>query len=320
VNVGFWAFLNFFTELGAQSAALRARVIRSTVPVPTKDPFAAALIEQLLAHRNSDGGWGYYPGKLTRLEPTSQALIALTAAGQAVDASVLDRWPMRNNLFVDVDASPPNIAFHAQAVLALRAVNHPHPFTRLHALIASKGMTFPPMDGLPQDNSLQGWSWRRGTTSWAEPTAWALIALKAWHAGDASTEAAERIDAGEQLLADRMCRKGGWNYGSSMIFNTALPPHGAVSALGLLALADKQHSRAARTSLEFLHSHRLDERSASALALSLLALRAYEIPADDVDEALHAQWEHTQYLRNTVGIALALSAVTRSSVYRGGRA
>jgi len=289
------------------------------VSVSIEDTFAAALLDQLLEHRNADGGWGYYAGKATRLEPTSQALIAIVAAGHSPDASVLDRWPMRNGLFVDVPASPPNIAFHAQAVLALRAVNHPHPFTPLHALVAAKGRTFPQMDGLPQDNSLEGWAWRRGTTSWAEPTAWALVALKAWQTGDASTRAADRIREGEELLADRMCKSGGWNYGNSMIFNTALPPHGTVSALGLLALADKPHSRAARTSLEYLRSHRLDERSASALALSLLALRAYAVPADDVEDALRSQWEHTRYLRNTLGIALALAAVSRSSVYRVAR-
>jgi hypothetical protein len=290
------------------------------VSVSIKDTFAAALLDQLLAHRNADGGWGYYPGKLSRLEPTSQALIALAAAGQPVDASVLDTWPMREGLFVDVSASPPNIAFHAQAVLALRAVNHPHPFSRLYALVGAKGRTFPQLDGLPQDNSLEGWSWRRGTISWVEPTAWALIALKSWHAADASTEAADRIRVGERLLADRMCKSGGWNYGNSMIFDAALPPHGTVTALGLLALADKQYARAARISLEFLVAHRLGERSASALALSLLALRAYAMPADDVEDALRSQWEHTKYLHNIVGIALALSAVTRSSVYRGGRA
>ena len=35
------------------------------------------LRQQLLDGRNADGGWGYYRGRVSRLEPTCWALLAL---------------------------------------------------------------------------------------------------------------------------------------------------------------------------------------------------------------------------------------------------
>ena len=53
-----------------------------------------ALRTFLLAGRNADGGWGYYPGKASRLEPTCWALLALPD----VDPVVLTRWPLAGGL------------------------------------------------------------------------------------------------------------------------------------------------------------------------------------------------------------------------------
>ena len=49
-------------------------------------PLALALREA----RNLDGGWGYYAGKSSRLEPTCWALLAL---GGEADVEVLQKWP-----------------------------------------------------------------------------------------------------------------------------------------------------------------------------------------------------------------------------------
>src|SRR5262245_59995163 len=37
----------------------------------------ASLRDQLQKARNRDGGWGYYPGKSSRIEPTCWGLLAL---------------------------------------------------------------------------------------------------------------------------------------------------------------------------------------------------------------------------------------------------
>jgi len=45
--------------------------------------------------RNVGGGWGYQPGKASRLEPTCWALLADT--GRAPNLEVLLRWPQRDD-------------------------------------------------------------------------------------------------------------------------------------------------------------------------------------------------------------------------------
>ena len=43
------------------------------------------LQHQLLETRNGDGGWGYEPGRTSRLEPTCWALLALGGAQAGPD-------------------------------------------------------------------------------------------------------------------------------------------------------------------------------------------------------------------------------------------
>src|SRR6478736_1185162 len=106
---------------------------------------------RLLDGRNADGGWGYYAGKASRLEPTCWALLALRSA----DPSVLSRWPSAEGRLLERSGGEVNYAFHALALLAMKdsTINR-------------------------QDNKLQGWSWIDGTFSWVEPTAWGLLALR----------------------------------------------------------------------------------------------------------------------------------------------
>ena len=64
----------------------------------------------------------------------------------------------------------------------------------------------------------------QGTFSWAEPTAWALFALKKCLArGMVISGADARIRDGEAVLRDRVCATGGWNYGNSNVFGKNLP-------------------------------------------------------------------------------------------------
>ena len=52
--------------------------------------------ESLLAARNPDGGWPYYAGKTSRLEPTTWALLALRETGDPVSLDPLLDWPRRD--------------------------------------------------------------------------------------------------------------------------------------------------------------------------------------------------------------------------------
>ena len=136
---------------------------------------AQRLREVLIRGRNSDGGWGYYPAKSSRLEPTAWATLALLTAAEDRQ-SILPDWPVTaDGLLVERTGGTPNHAFHALALLTLfaRGIEHRRGNASLvNALQRVKGIALEPAENSRQDNSLRAWSWIAGTFSWVEPTAW----------------------------------------------------------------------------------------------------------------------------------------------------
>ena len=270
-----------------------------------------ALLERLRALRNADGGWPYYKGKTSRLEPTCWALLALQAAGEKVSSDVLQQWPRRDGWFVDKSSDAVNVAFNGLAALTLAALRAPAELSAalVSALVASKGAKIDASRINRQDNSLQGWSWTAGTFSWIEPTAWGMLGLKTAVRSPRSRDVTGRLEEAERVLADRVCRDGGWNHGNSNMLGTELPPYQSTSALGLLALGDRRATDAATRTLRYLDQHRMSERSAISLGLTRLALALFDRVADDVGAALEAEGARTQFLGNAHATAVALYAL-----------
>src|SRR3954469_19209532 len=86
------------------------------------------LRDSLLAGRNPDGGWAYYAGKQSRIEPTCWAMLALRAHGAA--AATLDpayAWlescARSTAWLVENPEWPVSIAYNALAVFTLQ--DHP---------------------------------------------------------------------------------------------------------------------------------------------------------------------------------------------------
>ena len=278
-------------------------------------PLPTVLRDRLLSARNPDGGWPYYRGKTSRLEPTAWALLALQAAGEKVTAEALTAWPRKDGLFVDRSSDLVNLAFNGTAGVVLSALGGDSGSGRAlgDALIASKGQKIGESTINRQDNALQGWSWTTGTFSWVEPTAWGLLALKRLRCRDET--ALQRIKDAERLMADRICEGGGWNHGNSNMLGVELSPYVTTSALGLLALGDRRSEAHVVATLGYLRDHRLDERSGMALSLTRVALGVFDQPAGDVDDALAATAAHTGFLDNLHLTAMALYAL---SAARGG--
>lgn len=270
----------------------------------------ASLLSRLIELRNSDGGWPYYAGKTSRLEPTCWALLALQAAGEQVSLDVLQQWPRREGWFVDKSSDAVNVAFNGLAALTLAALGAPPAFSGplARALMASKGARIDASRINRQDNSLQGWSWTAGTFSWVEPTAWGMLGLKRLTRPPRDPDVAGRLDEAERLLADRVCREGGWNHGNSNMLGTELAPYQSTSALGLLALGDRRETKPATRTLRYLEQSRMSERSAISLGLTRIALGIFGRPADDVAEALEADGARTGSLGNAHAMAVAVYA------------
>ncbi len=76
--------------------------------------------------------------------------------------------------------------------------------------------------------------WSEGTSSWVEPTAWALLAL-----GVAGEGGSERAMEGRCTLWAREIGGEGWNYGSSSVFGTPRRPMPENTGLALEAPAGR---------------------------------------------------------------------------------
>lgn len=273
----------------------------------------------LLAARNADGGWPYYAGKTSRLEPTVWALLALQADGERVTVDPLLAWPRRDGWFVDRSSEAVNIGFNGLAAIALAGLAPDAvPVSGLvTALIDARGVTLPQSPHFIQDNTLQGWPWTDGTFSWVEPTALAVMALK-HHPRLAHAQA--RAAEGQRLLLDRVCYAGGWNYGNSNALGSQLDPHGPPTALALMALREHAATEPVRRSRAYLAAHKLDERGGLALGLTRVALGLFDAPDRELAAALHSLWSQTAFLGNLHVTALALySDAAESSGYEAFR-
>ena len=270
------------------------------------------LRELLLRTRNADGGWGYQAGKASRLEPTCWASLAL---GRTLEHNVLEQWSCADGLLLERNGGAPNYAFHAQALLALRALNLEHAAgnrTLLAALQRVKGTAMPPSTINRQDNSLQAWSWIDGTFSWVEPTAWSLLALKQWSARPGAVADRTRIAVAEQMLVDRCCATGGWNYGNANMLGQDLKPFVPTTAIALLSLRDRQSLPEVARSVAFLERDATSERSGTALALALMALRAYGRSTDALRDTVLAQVPTTLNLGKVTSVAMSLYALSEA--------
>ena len=265
----------------------------------------------LLAARNADGGWGYYAGKASRLEPTCWALLALGGSPDARQESVraLAEWPVADNVLLERAGGQPNYAFHALALLTLRAcgVSHRAGDAALHqGLLAVKGVQLEQSPEFRQDNSLQAWPWVPETFSWVEPTAWSILALKKC---DRSTAAKPRIAEGERLLLDRACSSGGWNFGNSRVYESDLPPYVPTTAIALLALQDRPVTAPFDAALTFLEHDALVESSSMSLALAALALSAWNRTLPALSTALERQLITTAEIGSLLGLGIGLYAL-----------
>jgi hypothetical protein len=262
--------------------------------------------------RNGDGGWGYYAGKASRLEPTCWALLALRGEQANTDATVLAQWPTRDGLLLERQGGDSNYAFHGLALLTLLARGQDHSLGNANLAAGMervKGLTFEDSPYFRQDNKLIGWSWVAGTFGWVEPTAWCLLALKKWARVPGAQADAGRIDQAERLLLDRVCKPAGWNYGNSNALGQDLQPYVPTTAIALLAMQDRRADSTIARSVTFLEEQALSERSGSSLALAAEALSVYRRPAASVRKALVDQLPVTVAFANHAAIATALCAL-----------
>ena len=284
------------------------------------------LVAAVTVAANATGGWGYYTGKASRIEPTCWAVLALASeaanSGTALSPThqhFLHRCQRSDGLLADRSDLPANLSWSALASVTLASISSPAAGARerlMNALVETEGVGGRNSSVIRQNNELKGWPWMPDTFSWAEPTSWCLLALKRARRStpQARSDAiARRIAEGEDVLIDRACDSGGWNYGNSNAFGKNLPAHIPTTALGLIALQDKPHIEAVRRGLAFVEEHWKRELSGTALALACLSLRIYGRHTRDIESAITDQWRRTRFLGNIAAASMAYCALMPDS-------
>jgi hypothetical protein len=280
--------------------------------------------------QNADGGWGFHPGAASRAEATCWALHALAGFSQPEAPETMVRgfqflraaqlpdgsWPSTPEektgcwvtslacwaLLSDRDSSPT-----VAAGLHWLCRDWPRDSTlwrRLLARVSSERHIF------PIDDSLRGWGWTPHTSSWVEPTSFALLALAQGPSALRPPAAARRRQLAEAMLYDRMCPGGGWNSGNPRVYGVAGEPLVVPTVWALLALRDYPERAENVASLDWLEHAIANIQGAGSLALARICLktygRAWPSGAPELHD-FHRKNEFLQSLQVTAWTCLALN-------------
>lgn len=130
--------------------------------------------------------------------------------------------------------------------------------------------------------SLKGWPWKPGTSSWVEPTAHTLVALKRASTLSSFPDLSGRVRSGEAQLLDVRGRDGGWNYGSRSARGIDLPTYPETTGLALLGL---QSHTGLSPSLDLAGKMLRETASPMARAWLTIALRLHAVEVPPLPDA-----------------------------------
>jgi hypothetical protein len=268
--------------------------------------------------QNEDGGWGFHPQSESRVEPTCWALQALREssnreaevgiprglqflrAAQLADGS----WPSTpeeksgcwvTSLGCWVLLSAADSSGAATAGIKWLCQDWPGdttPWRRFLARFSTQRELH------PVNRSYRGWGWTPGTSSWVEPTSFALISLDQASRNKLPPEASRRRELATAMLYDRMSPGGGWNCGNPMVYGVAGEPLVIPTVWALIALRHNPTRPENVMSLDWLERNIANIGSAGSLALARICMETYgrKWPADAA--TLSDLYERNQFLES----------------------
>jgi hypothetical protein len=251
--------------------------------------YLESRLDFLRASQNPDGGWSYFPGKGSWLEPTTYAMLALHANGAD---SALDRaWKLVRSWQLPDGSFQPSgevkdgtwVTALAVTLASVRGVDDPSVRSSVDWLLRVVGAehnwwtrtgSFLHLIKARLDVSHEGWPWRDGNATWIEPTAHTLIALKKIAGNYRRADVEQRIRDGEELVLSRSCTDGGWNYGTPNMLYVDLPSYPETTALALLGL-DGVKDPEVNQGLELAKRFHAETKSSLGRAWLQIALRCH---------------------------------------------
>ena len=271
--------------------------------------------------QNADGGWGYFPGKQSWLEPTFYAAVALQGEAGADRAwMLLKSWQNADGGWrPSTDVQVPSWGTSLCVSLAQSRGEFGEPFQKgVSWLLGSAGVEGPwwqkllfrtRLFGDPDRNlDLKGWPWKPNTASWVEPTAHAIVALKQASPRISNSKLHDRVRIGEAQLLDVQCKDGGWNYGSHAALQVDLVAFPETTALALIGL---QGHRDLGKALDLAAQMARETTSPLARAWLTIALRLHgaAVPSSTIEIASSPE---------TMIAALSLIAEEKVEFFRTG--
>lgn len=246
----------------------------STAPPPIAEALAA-----IRRHALETGGFSLRKGEGFRPDATAWSILALNAAGQENDLLEAARRRLADSQLPDgrVPMAPHLPEAYWPTTLAVLAWGDTPPWraARNRAadfLLTTGGFTLP-FDGdttQGHDSTIRGWTWIEGSYSWIVPSAMAVMALSRCGRGDH-----RRVKEAVRLMVDRQLTDGGWNYGDTYAFGTALLPVPEATGHALVALHGAVPAQTVRPSLDYLAGALPGLRSPLSLSWTILALASW---------------------------------------------
>ncbi|HLW81380.1 MAG TPA: prenyltransferase/squalene oxidase repeat-containing protein [Candidatus Acidoferrales bacterium] len=281
--------------------------------------------------QNEDGGWGFQPGRSSRVEPTCWALLALlqlqarenvkerlSRGVQFLRASQLSdgSWPaapaQETGCWVTSLACWALLAAKDSSGAAEKGLHwlcddwpkDSSPWRRFIAHFFHK-------DIARHNDSYRGWGWTPRTASWVEPTAFALIAMSQCPPDMLPRSASRRRHLAKFLLYDRMCPGGGWNCGNPRTYGVAGESLIIPTVWALLALRNQQGRSEVEASLAWLEKNLLNIRSGASLALARICLETFGRSVPIHEQDVRTSFDKNEFLENvpvTAWASLACNA------------
>lgn len=259
----------------------------------------ASLFSHLQATQNSDGGWPFHADGDSRAEATCWALLALANSSESArhiarglaflrtqqlpDGS----WPATNGMSsggsVTSLAALTLAQFAAgeksvQAALQWLADDYPRDSGRWQRFLKS----FSSAKHESHNDEFRGWGWTPRTSSWVEPTSFALLAFASAKASGLSAQLAQQISRRRALaiglLYDRMCPGGGWNCGNPRVYGVDGESLILPTCWALLALGNEPAHPHRALSLAWLQKSFANLASPGSLAVAQVTLENYSLP------------------------------------------
>ncbi len=285
---------------------------------------ALACLAFLRNTQNPDGGWGFRTGTSSRVEATCWALLALwEPSRQSAEDSVrvqrardfLNTTQLADGSWPAAPGEQTGCWVTSLCCLVLTAIedqtqkatiesglrwicndwpSDSTPWRRFLARFSSQ------RDVAPINDSYRGWGWTPRTSSWVEPTSFAMLALERVESQELAAQAMRRRDLATSLLFDRMCPGGGWNAGNPVVYGSAGVPAVAPTVWALLALRNTPRRPEIKLSLDWLDSAITAAQSPGSLALAIICIVAHSRSGPAVSRDLDGLLQQNGFLDNSL--------------------